>query len=186
MMNAVAHGKLKDAVAYLSGPIDQATDLGIGWRQKFIEQAKSLDLDIIDPCNKPSGCAPEVKDGHRLADVLRSEKDWTNLQIFAKKLRREDLRFTDICDFVVVYINKAIYTVGTWDEVFVAERQKKPIFAIVEGGLAGLPTWLFGVFELNEVFSSVEECVAHLQKLNNGEIELDDRWVLIRDYLEAM
>lgn len=177
---------LRNAVVYLSGPIDAAADLGVGWRQKFIEQSAHLDLDIIDPCNKPAGCAPEVEGSHRRADLLREQKRWTELQTFAKKLRREDLRFTDISDFVVVYINKKIFTCGTWDEVFLAERQKKPIFAIVEGGLDGLPTWCFGVFELHEVFSSVEECIAHLDKINSGEIPLDDRWVLIRDYLEAM
>lgn len=177
---------LKQSIVYLSGAMDAAPDLGIGWRDKFTNLAQHLDLDIIDPCKKPPNCSVEVQDGHRVSQTLRDSKNWSGMQSFVKRLRREDLRFVDISDFLVVYIDPDVPSYGTPDEVYTAERQKKPLFCIVKGGIERLPVWLFGVFETHEIFSTVEECVAHLEKIDSGEIPLDDRWVLIRDYLEQM
>lgn len=179
-------GRLYGSVTYLSGAMDAAPDLGIGWREKFIKLTSHLNLDIINPCVKPPGCSVEIQNGHRVSTTLRENKDWQGMQKFVKKLRREDLRFTDISDFLIAYIDPEVPSYGTPDEIYTAERQKKPLFCIIKGGIEKLPVWLFGVFELNEIFSTVEECVAHLEKINNGEIPLDDRWVLIRDYLDTV
>lgn len=178
-------GKLYGSLAYLCGPIERANDLGVSWRDKFIEQTKEIGVRILNPCNKPPSCMPEIKEGQRIADEIRIQEDWPKMQSFAKTIRREDLRFVDICDFLVIYINRNIYTVGSWDELFVAESQRKPVLAIVEGGIKYLPTWLFAVFELHEVFDSVESCVSYLLELNDGQKEMDRRWFLIRDYLQA-
>ena len=43
--------KLKEAIVYLSGPIDKAADLGKGWREEFIKKARHLKMQVIDPCN---------------------------------------------------------------------------------------------------------------------------------------
>jgi len=70
------------------------------------------------------------------------------------------------------------------NELFVAERQRKPLFCIIEGGIKELPTWLFGVFRLENIFSNVDECIERLVELDDQEEELDRCWVLIRQYLE--
>ena len=76
-------------------------------------------------------------------------------------------------------MDRNIHMCGSYDEAYTAERQRKPIFCIVEGGIDKLPTWLFGVFKLEHIFSSVEECLQHLYKLAYSESELEDNWVLI-------
>ena len=175
--------KLKEAIVYLSGPIDKAADLGKGWREEFIKKAKHLKMQIIDPCNKPASFVHEVKGDVRTVTVLRNSKKWEELQAFVKQFRREDLRFTDASDFLVVYIDPDVPSYGTLDELFTAEDQKKPCFCIVKGGISCLPTWLFGVFRLEEVFSSVDECIEHLNKINQGKVDMDRRWVLFRKQL---
>jgi len=178
---------LNEAIVYLAGPIECVKDFGVGWRDDFIMKSDHLNLDIINPCNKPSNCTAEVgRSGERTVDRLRRQRKWSELQRFVKGFRREDLRFTDLADFLILYINPSIHMCGSYDEAFNAERQKKPLFAICEGGIEKLPTWLFGVFSTNEVFDNVDQCIAHLEKLNDGRIELDDRWVLIRKYLAEM
>jgi len=175
--------KLSEAIVYLSGSIDNASDLGKGWRNDFIRQTEHLNMQVINPCNKPASSVHEVNGDVRAVNTIRQAGRWGELQDFVKKFRREDLRFTDAADFLVVYIDPAIPSWGTPDEIYTAERQKKPIFAIVKGGIAKLPTWLFGVFRLNEVFSTLEECIEHLNQIDRGEIEMDRRWVLFRKEL---
>jgi hypothetical protein len=178
-------GNLDQARVYLSGAIDYAPDLGVGWRNEFIRLSKQsgLLLSIIDPCNKPAPFIHEINNEHLSVETFRKEKRWADLQAFVKGFRRQDLRFTDIADFLVIYVNKNVHMCGSYNELFVAEMQKKPIFCIVEGGLEKMPTWLFGVFRLENVFNSVEECVSHLSRLNKQSEPLDSAWVLIQKYL---
>jgi hypothetical protein len=178
-------GLLKSSRAYLSGAMDYAPDHGIGWRRKFIELTKHLEIGIIDPTNKPIPCTSELGPERQTMEILRSQGRWDELRSFVKRFRREDLRFCDIADFLVVGIDPTIHTVGTYDEVFTAERQKKPLLCIIEGGKKRLPYWDFAVFRTNEIFESVEECVGYLDGIDNGTIPLDDRWVLIGQYLQG-
>jgi len=168
--------KLEHATCYLSGPIDYAKDDGIGWRSDFIKKSKHLNLTVLDPTNKPTSQKSEVgveKDYHK---NLRLKQDIVGLRDFAKKIRRVDLRFCDLCDFLIAYIDTDIYACGTWDEIIVCERQKKPIFGIFPKGIFNAPLWCYAMFRPNEMFSSVDELIQHLDGLSHSE--LDDRWVL--------
>lgn len=173
---------------YLSGSIDDSKDLGVGWRKELRNKAHDADLGIrfIDPCDKPESCAPEVFEGKRVVDKFRDAEDWRGMRDFVKILRREDLRFTDIADFLIVKVDPNVHMCGSYDELFLAERQRKPIFCIIEGGIEKLPVWLFGVFHLENIFESVDECIEHLKILNNTPLEdLASCWVLIGQHLDT-
>lgn len=177
---------LKNAICYLSGPIEKAHDLGLGWRKEFIEKAKNLNLVIIDPCNKPTSFTHEIKGEMVTVNSLRKERRWTELTDYVKRFRREDLRFVDISDFLIVYIDPDVPSFGTLDELFTAEDQKKPLFCICVGGIDKLPSWLFAVFKLNEIFENIDQCIAYLNEINQKESLQDDRrWVLCRDALKV-
>lgn len=178
--------KLNEAIVYLSGAIDRASDLGRGWRHEFIEKTAHLNMQIIDPCNKPASFVHEVTGDVRTVTRMREEKNWVELQEFVKKFRHEDLRFTDVSDFIVVYIDPDVPSYGTLDELFTAEDQKKPCLCIIKGGIEKLPTWLFAVFHLHEIFPSVDACVDYINKIDQGIISIDDdtRWVLFRQALK--
>lgn len=175
---------LKFARCYLSGPMQFAKDSGIAWRKRFIVQTEHLGLEIMDPTNKPIPCTSEIGNEKETMEYLRDHEKWEELKTFVKKFRREDLRFCDLADFLVVAIDPSIHTMGTLDEVYTAERQKKPILCIIEGGKKKLPFWGFAVFRTNEIFESVEECIEYLNGIDNGSIPMDDRWVLVGKYLK--
>ncbi len=182
-------GKLSGAVGYLSGAMEAANDFGHGWRKSFQSKIKKAlpEIILLDPTNKPSNLISESKSiGEVFKTIDLNDRQQLNTFIrYAKRIRRDDLRMCDLSDFMIVRIDKKIPACGTFDELFTIEDQQKPIFAIVEGGLSGLPGWLFAVLNPYEVFATEEECIAHLVKLNNGEIALDDRWVLIRNHLNT-
>jgi hypothetical protein len=175
--------KLDGAVCYLSGSMEYCPEGGVAWRRNFIKrcQEHGLGFTFLDPTNKPAGLNEE-KNGEYTN--LRNARDWEGLTKYVKKIRRDDLRCVDLSDFVVVCIDKKIHACGTYDEVFTAEDQQKPVLCISVGGKESLPGWLFAVLRLEEIFDSVEECADYLGKLNNGTLPLDDRWVLIRRYLK--
>ena len=64
------------------------------------------------------------------------------------------------------------------NEAGLIERQKKPILAIIKQGKKNAPDWLFAMMKHQEMFENIQECVDYLAKLDSGEIEMDERWVL--------
>lgn len=178
-------GKLDEATGYLSGPMEFVSDHGVEWRRKFIKLSNQAGLDIhyIDPTNKPGGEEMQIGENKDLQVRLQSEGRFEELRQYVGDYRHYDLRFVDLCDFIVVVVDPSIPQWGTANEVYFAERQKKPRFCIIEGGEYKLPRWLFDVFSADEIFQSPEAVIEHLVKLDRGEIALDKRWVLVRKFL---
>lgn len=170
---------LYGASVYLSGPIEYANDHGIGWRTKFANLASNMELNILDPTNKPKHLFSETAKEKYNTKQLKQNNDLAGLRQFAKNIRRVDLRLVDLSSILVAYIDPKVHMFGTIDEVITAERQQKPLLAIVNGEKTDMSLWAYAIFRENEIFTSVEECVDYLQKINNGTIPIDNRWVLI-------
>ena len=180
---------LKGASCYLPGGMQFAADFGVGWRRRFIELAENADLglSITDPTDKTRNkniwfpFLHELSEEQAYAKELKAKGDWDALTDYVHSYRRIDLRCVDQADFMVAMIDTRIHLCRTYDEVFTAEDQKKPIFAIVPEGRKNAPDWLFGVIKWQEMFEDIESCVDYLVKINTGKVELDDRWVLITE-----
>ncbi len=175
--------KLANSVCYLSGSMEFCPNGGEQWRQKFkriINDEMGLDVTFLDPTFKPKGLTPEV---HGYYNELKSKGDWKAFTSYMKRIRRDDLRCVDLSDFLVVRIDKTIHACGTYDEVFTAEDQQKPILAIAPGGKWNMPGWMSTVLRENEIFETEEQCADYINKIAKGRLEIDNRWVLMRDYL---
>lgn len=189
-------GKLDGACGYLSGPMEFVADHGVEWRRKFAALTKTagLNIDLIDPTNKPGGEDIKIGENKSHQETLQREGRWQELVEYVNNYRHIDLRFVDISDFLVVVVDPRVPQWGTSNEVYFAEMQKKPMFFVCDGGLYNLPRWLFDVINLDDpikgtrlnVFQTVEEVVAELKLLDRGSIEMSRKWVLVRKYLESI
>lgn len=176
--------------AYLVGPMDRVKDNGVGWRRKITPMLQELDVKVLDPTNKPiknhtlPGVAREEK---KYKKQYKEHKDYDGLTNLMKIIRHVDLRMTDICDFVIAYLNMDAAMCGTWEEIFNVNRQKKPVLCIIDGGKDAMPDWLFGVLPHHHFFDSIEECMVYLKGINDGSIEMDKRWTLLdQTMMEAL
>lgn len=172
--------KLNDTYTYLIGPMEFAADEGVGWRTKFtnlIEQ-NGLNITILDPTSKPEGLG--VTREVETIKELREQRNWPELVDRVKNIRRVDLRCVDVSDFLVAHIDKNIHMCGSYNEIFVAEVQRKPILVYCKEGIEGLPSWLLGAIRLDEVFTTINDLVDRLIDIDNGTIEMDKRWVPVK------
>lgn len=178
--------KLDGSVTYLIGGIEYVKDDGVSWRQQIIDSCwdHGLKIKFIDPCNKPIKLAGEIGPEKKRLQRLKEEGKFDEVVKYIHEIRRVDLRFTDYSDFVIAYIDPSVPTCGTWDEIFLAERQKKPILCIINGGPKKAPVWLFDVVPVEEMFGNIQDLVDYLVGINVGLIETDDRWVLVRKQLD--
>jgi len=176
-------GIIEGSHSFLSGPIDRVENDGVEWRRYIKKRCKEAGLGIIffDPCDKPKHLGSEIGvEKEKVKSLINSGK-WEEAREYIKEFRHFDLRAVDRCDFLIAKIDINIYACGTHDEIFTAERQNKPIFIIMGEGQKkeDIPTWLISFINEEDIFESEDQCVNYLIKIDNGEIELNKKWVKI-------
>ena len=180
---------LDKALTYLAGPIDDAKDDGIGWRQIFIDGLKkrNINLTVLDPTNK-LGCIDvgEVGEEKQSHLYLKKEHRWDELTELMKKIVRIDLREVDFVDFLIAKVDINVHSCGTYHEIIEADSEHKPVLAIIEGGKEKAPSWLFGIIDHNLMFDNEEDCLEYLDAVNKGIMPLDDKWILIRKFFKSI
>lgn len=177
-------GRLAKQRCYLAGPIDYAEDDGVGWRKELSKWLKKRDVVIMDPTNKKTSNTKfiEVGDEQNKLMHLRNMGRYQELREEMKPIILADLRMVETSDFVVVYLNPDIRMCGTWEELFISLRQRKPTFVVAEGGKANMSLWLFGRMNPDFIFESFEELTHYLDSVDRGLISEDvSRWVFFNE-----
>lgn len=170
---------LQNSSVYLAGPIDNAKDDGTEWRRSFQNkcEANNLFLNILDPTQSFAGYEAEIGKEKAKHLMLKKEGKWEELTDFMKKVVRKDLRQVDWAAFLIAKLDKDIPTCGTYHEIISADLQHKPVIIIAEDGKEHVPSWLFGILDYRYMFDSMDECIGFLLEVNNGSVELSDKWI---------
>ena len=176
---------LRGTRAYLVGGMQYEN--GRNWRETIKEQLVPLGITCFDPYHKPfTSATPEDEKSRKLLNVWMQTNQYDKVASRMKKIRAEDLRLTDISDFIIVRINPAIASWGSAEEIFTANRAKKPIFVIVEGTKSKTPLWILGTLPHKYIYDSLDDVVTMLKRINSGKKKIDsDRWRLLKpEYLK--
>jgi nucleoside 2-deoxyribosyltransferase len=169
--------RLKGQRAYLCGPVDRVSDRGHGWRDNISDFLIPLGVEIFNPLKKPNEVGSEDDNVAIKKAQLKKEKKWEELSIMMKKIRTTDLRMVDVCDFLVVYLDLDTHPCGTYDEVFLANSQKKPILIHIKQGKENTPDWMFGVISHDFFFSDWKSLQEYLLHVNScDKINTYKRW----------
>jgi hypothetical protein len=172
-------GKLNGMRCYLCGAMSFTPDNGIDWRQSIGMFLKEMGVKIIDPTDKPIDFGREdIEDAAEIKRLL-STGDFDQLAENMKLIRATDLRSVDITDFQITNLDTSKYTAGSWEEITLANRQKKPIIVHVEQGKNCAPPWLFGMIPHQMIFSTWGEVMDYLMSVDNGNLSHYDakRWM---------
>lgn len=171
--------KLHGMMVYLSGPMDAAHDGGVGWRKKLTPELHKLGMGVLDPCSKPTKEFGTEEGAVVRASIrqLKNEGKFAEAKQIVKKIVQYDLRMVDIASVIIAYIDPTIHMCGTYDEIFFAKGQNKPIIVVCERGISEIPNWLFGRLDYNLFFDNFDSALDYLNKINSGSIEADnDKW----------
>jgi uncharacterized membrane protein len=158
--------------------MDRVADGGEGWRLDIRRNLQHLGISWLDPTNKPIDIGKEDKESREARNQAKKDGDWDRVAEEMKPIRCVDLRMVDVCDFVVAYIDISVHASGTYEEVYLANRQKKPVLFVIEQGKASVPNWLLAAFPHEYIFSSWEELYAYLEVVAYDKTFTDDngRW----------
>lgn len=170
--------RLKNQRVYLAGAIDRVEDRGSGWRDDITPFLNKMGIMVFNPLKKPSQDGVEDSETHNLKLKLKKNENFDELSKIMKNIRSIDLRLVDISDFLIVNINLQHHACGTYEEISLANRSKKPILIHIEQGKVNTPDWLFGTIPHQWFFSSWEELKSYLEYVHNDKNMIDhhDRW----------
>jgi len=169
--------RLKHSRCYLAGCMENATDLGVSWRIKIQQELSDLGIVWLDPTQKPSVQHVEDENTIKLLNQLRSESDYDSVSEVMKPIRSIDLRLVDISDFLVVHLDKTILTHGTYEEIFLANRSKKPIIVHHEQGKNQIGLWFFGALLHEMFFETWDEVYTYIRHIAiDSNINSLGRW----------
>ena len=172
--------KLNGLRCYLAGPIDHAEDDGVGWRQEAGKWLRARGVVVMDPTDKPTSQTQfkEIDEEKEKLLELKKLGRWSELRTYMKEIVLADLRMVEVSDMNIVYIDTDIHLCGTYEELFVSLRQRKPTFVVAKNGKESLSVWLFGRMNPNFIFESFEELYDYLNGIDTGLIQPDStRWV---------
>jgi len=169
--------RLNGQRVYLVGAMDRVKDRGVEWREYITPFLTNLGVTVFNPTCKPCKIGVEDETTHILKKELKSQGKYDELASIMKNIRSVDLRMVDISDFIIVNLDLSVHPCGTYEEIFCANRQKKPILVHVEQGKSQAPDWLFGTIPHNMIFSDWEELKRYLESVNSSPtFDNQNRW----------
>lgn len=155
-----------------------APDGGTQWRDMLTPQLKEMGIRVLNPCNKPISIADESIESREYRQHLLNSGQYDKLAKEIKLLRIIDLRMVDVADFLIVNFDTSIPMCGTMEEVFLANRQKKPVLFMCPQGKSKIYHWMFGTFPHKHMFGSWPDLMKYVNHIDQAEyVEHDKRWV---------
>lgn len=169
--------RLRHQRAYLAGPMDRCPDNGQTWRNTLTPILEEMGISVMNPIMKPINIGKEDINAQKYKQEVKADENYNLLSQLMKEIRNVDLRMVDISDFLIVNLDMDIFPCGTMEELFLANRQKKPIILRIKQGKENTPDWLFGTIPHQMIFSEWSQVVQYLKYVNDcPNIEYYNRW----------
>ena len=160
--------------------MDRARESGRQWREDMEPWLVSRGIITLNPYDKPlleSDNALEDDDSFVQMHKAKELGLFTKASQLMKPIRKVDLRMVDHCDFIIVNLDMKQEPCGTWEELFLANREMKPIVTHCAQGKKNMPNWLFAVFPHELMFDSWDEVKEYLRHIDEDEhVDHLSRW----------
>ena len=175
--------RLKGLCGYLCGPIDFAKDAGRDWREDMEKFIEPMGVRVFNPL-KPAFYGQAGFDDVRRPQIeaMRKEGRYSELRDEIKSIVHWDLRQVDLSSFLVVNYDPDIPMAGTYEEVFKASLQVKPVLLMIGEDKNRIAKWMFGRFPDEHMFASWEEIKKYLESINSNPYHIfteadEKRWL---------
>ena len=169
--------RLKGMRTYLAGAMDRVPDGGIGWRKRITPLLRDFGVTVLDPCDKPIKVGIEDEDSRDSIASYKSTGQFSKIRKEYGVIRTLDLRCIDISDFIIASIDTDFHACGTYEEITIANSQKKPVLIWCQQGKERAPNWLFFMLPHEHIFGSLESLMDYLKHVNSDdEVEHHKRW----------
>ena len=171
---------------YLVGAMDRVPDGGEGWRNTITPTLEDMGVIVLNPCDKPIDIGVEDSDARDTIDEYKKLGKFERIRPEFGVIRTLDLRCVDISDFIIASIDVDVHACGSYEEISVANSQKKPVLVWCQQGKAQAPNWLFFMLPHEHIFSSLQELQDYINYVDESEEKIDHkkRWFFFNHMME--
>jgi nucleoside 2-deoxyribosyltransferase len=159
--------RLKGARVYQAGPIERAKDFGHGWRNDITPILSEMGIVVLNPLRKPLLSWEESEECMQLRKHWRETGQYEKINSLSR-IRNTDLRMVDISDFVIAYLDMEARPAGTFEEIYLANKQKKPVIIVAEGGYSQVPDWVYWALPFEFIHENFDGAIQYLRNINSG------------------
>ncbi len=85
-------------------------------------------------------------------------------------IRNVDLRMVAVSDFLIVNIDVETHACGTYNELFLANEQSKPILVHVEQGKRECPDWLLACLPHEHIFDTWDGLIKYMRHVAHDKV----------------
>lgn len=169
--------RLRETYCYLAGAMDRVSDGGVGWRQRIKRELADLEIQWFDPTCKPTDIAIEDEGTRHLLHEAKLQGNFAPVVKTMKLIRQTDLRMIDLSSFIIANLDLDVHACGTYEEIFLSNRQKKPVLIHVEQGKQNAPNWLFGAIPYQHIFDGWNDLASYVRSIAADPIiDRMNRW----------
>jgi hypothetical protein len=154
--------------------MDAAPDNGSQWREKITPCLESLGMIVYNPLHKPIDIGREEISDKEICNKLKGEGRFEELSKEMHVVRCVDLKCVDKCDVVLVNLDTSMQICGTYEEIFWANRLKRPVIIMCPQGLTAIPNWLYGTLDYHLFFDNWDNVKQYFINISNGIINNKD------------
>ncbi len=159
--------RLKDLGAYLCGPIDFEEDAGRAWRDMMTEFLEPMKVKVFNPLKPLFYGAEEFEDVRRpQLQEMRQKGRFRELRKAIKDINHWDLRKVDLSSCLIVNYDIRVRMCGTYEELFKANTQVKPVLLMVGPDRKEIAKWMYGRFPAAHMFTSWGKMKKYLESIN--------------------
>ena len=174
------YNRLRLQKVYEVGQMDHDREAGKQWREEMTEWLKKRKALPLNPYHKPILYDEEGLEDDESAvirEAAMKRGDYKEVAKIMRKVRVIDLRMVDMADFLVVNLDISKVTCGTYEEIFLANRSKKPILIHCPQGIKAIPDWIFGTICTEHLFGNWNDLKEYLRHIDEDEdIDCLGRW----------
>ena len=135
--------RLKGMRTYLAGAMVRVPDGGVVWRDKITPLLESKGVVVLNPCDKPVEVGIEDASTRASIEELKDKGEYGKIKKDYGVIRTLDLRCVDISDFIIASIDIDVHACGTYEEIALANSQKKTVLICCQQGKRFPPNWLY-------------------------------------------
>lgn len=160
--------RLKDLGCYLSGPIDFAENLGADWRDSMTPFLEQKNVRVFNPLKHTFWGTDDIDSVKRpRMSKLEEEGRFSELREEMKEVNHWDLRGVDLSSFLIVNYDNSVHMCGTYEEIFKANNQCKPVLLVLSCPKNKLSKWMYGRFPPEHMFESWNELKNYLNRIDS-------------------
>lgn len=173
---------LSGTKAVVISPMEEDIKRGESIRLKIKKELNKLNITLWDHYDRPFiEKIEESEQTHSLLKHYRESGQYDKISEY-RSIRLQDLAMVDAANFIICIFEKKTFSAGTMEEFFWANRIKKPIFFIWGDGKENCPFWIFWTIPHKYIYSSIDEALDMIRKIDSGEKEIDNsRWRLMKE-----